>query len=285
MFREDSFIRLVIDNTTVKSFPVVKPQFGIFWFCRLNEGEITVNYNQSSYKISSAGCEQCFILVDYIPFFIQEGSDRFRLEIVQVGQDCMGMVYPFLGSEVNSLMDFQRLVLSGDMTDCMGQMIGLSFNQLWLVAGNDFCDMKERQRLIIHELASCMILFYNSVLKAKDSWRVLEKGTQSFRIMSQLEQLFRNEESFRHRDAAYFAEKLNISTRYFYNVCMKETGMSSKDFINDVIIGEIKNRLLMTSLSFQQISQLFAFPDQTAFTQYFKRNTGMTPTDYCRRYK
>lgn len=285
MFREDSYVRLVIDNTTVKSFPVVKPQFGIFWFCRLKEGEITVNYNQSSYKISSAGCEQCFMLVDFIPFFIQDCSDRFRLEIVQVGQDCMGMVYPFLGTEVNSSIGYDSLVLSGDMDNGIAQMINLSFNELWSLTGNELCGMKEKQRLIIHELASCMILFYNSVLQTIDSQRNLEKSTQSFRIMSQLEQLFRNEESFRHRDAAYFAEKLNISTRYFYNVCMKETGMSSKDFINDVIIGEIKNRLLMTSLSFQQISQLFAFPDQTAFTQYFKRNTGMTPTDYCRRYK
>jgi len=285
MFKNESFTRRVIDNTTVQSFPVVKPQFGEFWFCRLKDGDITVNYNQSTYNVSSASCGQCFMLVDYIPFFIQEGSDRFRLEVVQVGQDCMGMVYPFLGSEVNSLMDFQRLVLSSDMTDSMGQMINLSFDQLWRVAGNAFYDMKERQRFVVHELAGCMILFYNSVLQTIDSQRNLEKSTQSFRIMSQLEQLFRNEESFRHRDAAYFAEKLNISTRYFYNVCMKETGMSSKDFINDVIIGEIKNRLLMTSLSFQQVSQLFAFPDQTAFTQYFKRNTGMTPTDYRKRFK
>lgn len=285
MFKNESFKRRVIDYTTVQSFPVLKPQFGEFWFCRLKDGDITVNYNQSTYNISSASCGQCFMLADYIPFSVEGGSDRFVLEVISAGQDCMGMVYPFLGSEVNSLMDFQRLVLSSDMTDSMGQMIGLSFDQLWRVAGNDFCDMKERQRFIVHELAGFMILFYNSILKAKDSWSVREKSTQSFRIMSQLEQLFRNEESFRHRDASYFAERLNISTRYFYNVCMKETGMSSKDFINDVIIGEIKNRLLITSLSFQQISQLFAFPDQTAFTQYFKRNTGMTPTDYRKRYK
>ena len=61
--------------------------------------------------------------------------------------------------------------------------------------------------------------------------------------------------------------------------------MSSKQLVDDVIINELKHHLIGSDKSFQEISYLFGFNDQAAFTQYFKRNTGMTPTGFRKKHK
>lgn len=285
MFSNQSFNRRVIDGLSVESFPLTKPQFDEIWICRLQQGEISVNFNQVIQNVDASQKTETFIVTDCFPFAIESGSKDFKLEVITIGQDCLNMVYPHLGSEVNSTMEYSRLILSSEMKEPLSTMVSYAFNLLWTISDYTDKDIMERKRFIIHQLASCIMLFHNGIVEKQKTEPVKGKSTQSFRIMSQLEKLFHEEESFRHREASFFADKLNISTRYFYNVCMKETGMSSKDFINEVIISEIKNRILLTSHSFQQICQEFAFPDQTAFTQYFKRNTGMTPTEYRKKYK
>ncbi|MBR3947358.1 MAG: AraC family transcriptional regulator, partial [Bacteroidales bacterium] len=65
----------------------------------------------------------------------------------------------------------------------------------------------------------------------------------------------------------------------------KETGKTPKDFINETIIGEIKNALLTTEMSHQQIADRFGFPDQSAFGQFFKRQEGISPSEFRKMYK
>ena len=87
------------------------------------------------------------------------------------------------------------------------------------------------------------------------------------------------------RSINFYAAKLCISERYLFAVCKKETGQSPKEIINSFLIGTIKNVLLTTDLTLQQIADRLCFPDQSSFGQYFKRHEGISPSEFRQKYK
>ena len=51
------------------------------------------------------------------------------------------------------------------------------------------------------------------------------------------------------------------------------------------LIAEIKNALLTSELSDQQIADRHKFPDHLSFGQFFKRQEGMSPSEFRKRYR
>lgn len=88
-----------------------------------------------------------------------------------------------------------------------------------------------------------------------------------------------------HRDIGYYAEKMHISPRYLHRICKQSMGYTPKAVIDYVIVGKAKKMLLATGLTVQEIAGRLCFPDQATFGQYFKRNIGMFPTEFRRRYR
>ena len=58
------------------------------------------------------------------------------------------------------------------------------------------------------------------------------------------------------------------------------TGHTPKELIDTRCIQEIKMLLRTTDLTMQEIALRLDFPDQSFFSRYFKKNTGMTPAEY-----
>jgi AraC-like DNA-binding protein len=58
------------------------------------------------------------------------------------------------------------------------------------------------------------------------------------------------------------------------------TGKTSLQIIKAKLLLEIKRLLFHTNLSITEIANHFNFEDQSYFTKFFKRETGMTPLRY-----
>ncbi len=86
-----------------------------------------------------------------------------------------------------------------------------------------------------------------------------------------------NEHSREHRDVAYYAEKLCISTRYLAEVTKETANESPKQSIDYYIISEIKLMLTFSEMSIQQIADYLHFPDQSYLGRFFKHHTGLSP--------
>ena len=78
----------------------------------------------------------------------------------------------------------------------------------------------------------------------------------------------------------YFAEKCFLSPNYFCDLIKKETGRTPQEYIQGKIIDIAKEQLLGTAKTINEISYALGFQYSQHFNRYFKRNTGMTPSEY-----
>lgn len=84
-----------------------------------------------------------------------------------------------------------------------------------------------------------------------------------------------------HREVGFYAEKACLSPKHFSSVIKKETGQSASKLIHAKIISEAKVLLhIRRDLSIQAIAGMLGFNDQSVFSRYFHRETGVYPTEY-----
>lgn len=78
----------------------------------------------------------------------------------------------------------------------------------------------------------------------------------------------------------FYASEVCITPKYLTTLVKKVSGKSATHWINGFIVMEAKHLLKYSKMSVQEISDYLCFPNQSFFTQYFKRQIGMTPTKY-----
>lgn len=84
-----------------------------------------------------------------------------------------------------------------------------------------------------------------------------------------------------HREVGFYAEKACLSPKHFSRVIKKEVGQSASKLIHAKIISEAKVLLhIRRDLSIQAIAGMLGFIDQSVFSRYFYRETGVYPTEF-----
>ena len=79
------------------------------------------------------------------------------------------------------------------------------------------------------------------------------------------------------RDVNYYAEQLNISSKYLTNIVSQVTGHTPKTIIDQYVILQLKMHLKRTTQSIKEMAWEFHFADVSFFCRYFKKHTGLTP--------
>lgn len=82
------------------------------------------------------------------------------------------------------------------------------------------------------------------------------------------------------REVGFYAEKLCITSRYLSSITQNVADKSAKYIIDKHAIQRIKIMLKYSNMSIQDISYELNFPDQSFFSRYFKKHTGMSPLEY-----
>lgn len=86
-----------------------------------------------------------------------------------------------------------------------------------------------------------------------------------------------------HRQARivhYYAELLNVSSRYLAQVTRRISGKSPKAIIDDYLIREIELQLNTTDRTVQEIAYNCGFSSQAHLTKFFKNQRGISPTEF-----
>ncbi|SBV92201.1 helix-turn-helix domain-containing protein [uncultured Dysgonomonas sp.] len=118
---------------------------------------------------------------------------------------------------------------------------------------------------------------YRNNLLSKNAIRDIdsrkEKITYDFFLL--IMQYFRE-----NREIAFYAEKLHITPKYLTTVVKDVSGRPAKDWIVEYSIMEIKSLLKNPALNIQEITVKTNFSNQTSLSRFFKKHTGLSPTQY-----
>lgn len=84
----------------------------------------------------------------------------------------------------------------------------------------------------------------------------------------------------RERSVGFYARQLCITPKYLTTLIKRVSGKSVSEWIDNFVILEAKTLLKYSNMSVQEIAYYLNFPNQSFFGSYFKRNTGMSPSQY-----
>ena len=82
------------------------------------------------------------------------------------------------------------------------------------------------------------------------------------------------------RGVEFYANLLCLSAKYLSGLTKSICGYTVQQLVFKAIIREIKTLLNTTSLTIQEISNEFSFPNASCFGTFFKKQTGISPQKY-----
>lgn len=88
----------------------------------------------------------------------------------------------------------------------------------------------------------------------------------------------------RQRRHSYYASQLNVSQHYLSIAVKQASGISAKEWIDRVVVAEIKILLVHTTLTVSQIAHKLDFPSDSFLCKFFRRHVGITPLEFRKAY-
>lgn len=81
-------------------------------------------------------------------------------------------------------------------------------------------------------------------------------------------------------DVHFYADALNVSSRYLAQVTKRIAGKAPKTIIDDCLCNEAKQLLLSSDRTVQEIAYGLGFNSQAHFSKFFRKMTGIAPSEY-----
>jgi AraC-like DNA-binding protein len=82
------------------------------------------------------------------------------------------------------------------------------------------------------------------------------------------------------RSVQFYADALCITPKYLTELMKEATGRTASEWIAEAVVLEAKALLQDPALTVHQVAAGLQFADQFAFSRFFKRGTGLSPTAY-----
>ena len=135
-------------------------------------------------------------------------------------------------------------------------------------------DIPNRQHFMMSQLEFFMrLLSHYRTVKLNET--AVEKRVSTL-FSNDLAQYFRD-----HRDVGFYAAKVCLTPKHFSTVIRQETGHTAAWWIHRQVVSEAKNLLTMRpDLNIQAVADQLGFADQATFSRYFRRETGLSPTEF-----
>lgn len=80
----------------------------------------------------------------------------------------------------------------------------------------------------------------------------------------------------------FYADLLNVSSRYLAQVTRRIGGKTPKNIIDESLIVEMERQLTATDRTVQEIAYGLGFSSQAHFAKFFRKMKGQSPTDFRR---
>ncbi len=241
---------------------------GAICICTTGEAEISINTESHDMR---SGYEA--ILLDDDSLFIKRCSPDFRMTIFIYSKEvAFQATYKFEPSFFTNIISCPVYRHSNGTEDVV-----LAYMMILKSLQHDV--QNQFSTIMAMNLLRCIMLnIYDKMKRSGNSSEHIFK-TRKEDIYHQFMYLI-NEHGREHRDVAYYADKLCITTRYLGVVTKETVNESPKQSIDYHIVSEIKLLLTFSDMSIQQIADYLHFPDQSYLGRFFKHHTGLSPLAY-----
>lgn len=242
-------------------------------FLIVNCGEVCLSINLMKYKIS--GKSIITILPRHILQVVSYSSD-FRCEIIAFQPEFvqeMELVRNFV-SHLTTIEQRPILTLNAEEDSFIHELYNLLFRVHQRV--------QQEQGEVKGVVSSLLMSFFYGLCAMYDKHGI-EISVKYLPRQEEITNRFRTlvfEHCNKERTVSYYADMLCITPKYLNTLVKEATGKSAWNFINEAVILEIKARLKSSNDTILQISESMNFPNPSFFSKYFRKNTGMTPTEY-----
>lgn len=88
------------------------------------------------------------------------------------------------------------------------------------------------------------------------------------------------EHARQEKQVGFYADKLATSPQYLSMVVKELTGETAYDWIAKYLMLRLKNLLRDSNLGIKEIVYRMGFADHSSMSKFFRKHTGMSPTDY-----
>lgn len=128
-----------------------------------------------------------------------------------------------------------------------------------------------------------LVLMLDLLLGIVGSYRIENVGKGADR-KNRISPLLRDtimQHCHQHHDVEFYANLFCLSPKHFSSVVKRETGHSVSHWIHQQLAADAKTLLRVErGLPVQEVSDRMGFPDLATFSRFFKRETGMSPTEF-----
>ncbi len=229
------------------------------------------------------------IEIDFIPYNLQSGSvvtisPKSTVRCTEASEDFFGAFLAFdhsfaveaMPRPEPAFLDFIRSYPLGEMPANRIEPINAGIgNVAYFLYENDGV---HRMQIVKNIVQGILLELYDTIKAKFLENKPAEVNRLNEHFMQFIHLVY--EHGTQEREVAFYADRLCITPRYLSKIVRSTTGETAKDIINRHCVQEIKALLRTTNDSLQAIALQLHFPDQSFFTRYFKKMTGMTPTEF-----
>ena len=195
-------------------------------------------------------------------------------EALYVGQNSVAEILDY---DANSVVDLLGFTLSAENENIKEEYLIGGENEQW---------MEEYFRLI-YTISATLPFDRRSVehLLLSLHYRIVDSTASSHHPKGRKEELFRLfiEQLNTHRgkhELSFYAERMNISPQYLSRLVFETSGTAASDWINRSVTVQAKLLLRSSGHTVEQIAEELNFSTTPYFCRLFKREVGVTPSQY-----
>ena len=199
-----------------------------------------------------------------------------RGEALYIGQNSVVEILDYDATSVVDLLGFTLSAENANIKDVFA--IGRE-HELWM----------EEYFHLLYTISATTPFYKRSVehLLLSLHYRIVDSVANVPSYRGRKEELFRlfleklNTHPGKH-DLSFYAQRMNISPQYLSHLVFEVSGAATSDWINRAVTLQAKLLLRSSQHTIEQISETLRFSTTPYFCRFFKREAGMTPTEYRR---
>lgn len=214
--------------------------------------EIKIEKDASSQTESETSCDFEVEMLEYNPSLLREASLQLEQTVYSsLREDRCRQDSPVVTNIINCMFALLKVYFEQQECNCISQLVLFQLKAFFIG---------------FHEYLQRNPQYRQDEVK---SYRVRELFNRFMMLMERDYKV--------SRDVNYYANLMNITSKYLTNIVRQVTGHTPKTIIDQYTILQLKMQLQRSVQSIKEIAWEYHFTDVSFFCRYFKKHTGKTP--------